>query len=120
LFRDLKSRPSYPHSNQKRISIPAYLYIPPIFCVLTEFCGGNKMVTLTVSIPDELKKKEIFERYIKTGELSDEDWMFCERIDWHPVDELPLKEEFVKRLKEARKETPIRFNFVDEFFETIK
>jgi len=59
------------------------------------------MATLTVSIPDELKKKDIFERYI------------------NPVDELPLKEEFVKRLKEARKETPIRFNSVDEFFETI-
>ena len=69
---------------------------------------------------EEIMKKDIFERYIKTGELSDEDWVFCERIDWHPVDELPLKEEFVKRLKEARKETPIRFNSVDEFFETIK
>lgn len=69
---------------------------------------------------EEILKKDIFERYIKTGELSDEDWVFCERIDWHPVDELPLKEEFVKRLKEARKETPIRFNSVDEFFETIK
>ena len=69
---------------------------------------------------EEILKKDIFERYIKTEELSDEDWVFCERIDWHPVDELPLKEEFVKRLKEARKETPIRFNSVDEFFETIK
>ena len=62
------------------------------------------MATLTVSIPDELKKKDIFERYIKTGELSDEDWMFCERIDWHPVDELPLKESFVKELEKARDE----------------
>lgn len=61
------------------------------------------MATLTVSIPDELKK-DIFERYIKTGELSDEDWMFCERIDWHPVDELPLKESFVKELEKARDE----------------
>ena len=61
------------------------------------------MATLTVSIPAELKKR-IFERYIKTGELSDEDWMFCERIDWHPVDELPLKESFVKELEEARDE----------------
>ena len=62
------------------------------------------MATLAVSIPDELKKKDIFERYIKTGELSDEDWMFCERIDWHPVDELPLKESFVKELEKARDE----------------
>ena len=61
------------------------------------------MATLTVSIPAELKKR-IFERYIKTGELSDEDWMFCERIDWHPVDELPLKESFVKELEKARDE----------------
>jgi hypothetical protein len=56
-----------------------------IFCVLTEFCGGNKMATLTVSIPDDLKK-DIFERYI------------------NPVDELPLKESFVKELEKARDE----------------
>ncbi len=67
-----------------------------------------------------LMKRDIFVRYKQTGEITDEDWEFCERIDWHPVDELPLKEEFVKRLKEARKETPTRFNSVDEFFEAIK
>ncbi len=44
------------------------------------------MATLTVSIPDELKKKDIFERYI------------------NPVDELPLKESFVKELEKARDE----------------
>lgn len=53
---------------------------------------------------EEILKKDIFERYIKTGELSDEDRMFCERIDWHPVDELPLKEEFVNELQKARNE----------------
>ena len=67
-----------------------------------------------------LMKRDIFVRYKQTGEITDEDWEFCEKIDWHPVDELPLKEEFVKRLKEARKETPTRFNSVDEFFEAIK
>jgi hypothetical protein len=68
----------------------------------------------------KLMKRDIFVRYKQTGEITDEDWEFCERIDWHPVDELPLREEFVKRLEEARKETPIRFNSVDEFFETIE
>jgi hypothetical protein len=72
------------------------------------------MATLTVSIPDELKK-DIFERYIKTRELSDEDWMFCERIDWHPVDELPLKEEFVKELEKARDEPSGKSMTLEEF-----
>lgn len=82
------------------------------------------MVSVTVPVDDELKKdierfswvnwsdvareellkKEIFESYIKTGELSDEDEGFCEEMDWHPVDELELKEEFVKRLKKKSKE----------------
>jgi hypothetical protein len=75
------------------------------------------MATLTVSIPDDLKKKEIFEEFIKTGKLSDEDWKFCERIDWHPVDELPLKESFVKRLQEAEKGSFIKLNSVAEIFE---
>jgi hypothetical protein len=71
-------------------------------------------------VREELNKKRIFEEYIKTGKLSDEDWKFCDKIDWHPVDKLPLKEEFVKKLEQAKKEAPIRFDSVDEFFETIK
>ncbi|MEA3378373.1 MAG: hypothetical protein U9Q69_01915 [Nanoarchaeota archaeon] len=56
---------------------------------------------------EESRKKEIFDKYVKTGKVSDEDWKFCEKIDWHPVDELPLREEFIKELEEARKEKPI-------------
>ena len=43
--------------------------------------------------------KSIFEKYIKTVKLTKEETEFCEKIDWHPVDELPLKEEFIKKLK---------------------
>jgi len=98
------------------------------------------MASITLSLPDKFKeairhfswvnwssvareeamKKEIFGRYIKTGTISDEEWEFCEKIDWHPVDELPLREEFAKELEKRRKETPLRFNSVDEFFESIK
>lgn len=98
------------------------------------------MVSITVTLDDELKakveklswvnwsaiakedalKKEIFERYIKSGSISDEDWEFCEKIDWHPVDELPLKEEFKKKLEARRKEIPLKFESVDEFFKSIK
>ncbi|MBU0459273.1 MAG: hypothetical protein KKH52_04800 [Nanoarchaeota archaeon] len=66
---------------------------------------------------EELLKKEIFNRYLKTGEITDEDWIFCQKIDWHPVDELPMKEEFIKRLEEAKKETSIRVNSIKEIFE---
>ena len=49
--------------------------------------------------------------------ISDEDWKFCNKIDWHPVDELPLKEEFVKDLKKRKKGPFIKLNSVEEIFE---
>ena len=53
---------------------------------------------------EESLKKEIFDRYVKTRKLSKVDEAFCEKIDWHPVDELPLKESFIKELENAKKE----------------
>jgi hypothetical protein len=50
---------------------------------------------------EEMNKRRIFEEYKKTRKLSKEDETFCEELDWHPVDELPLKEEFIKKLNEA-------------------
>ncbi len=95
------------------------------------------MVSITLSVSDGLKaslghfswvnwseiarkeanKKRIFEEYIESGEVSDKDWEFCEKIDWHPVDELPLKEEFAKELEERKKGPFIRLESVDEIFE---
>ena len=65
---------------------------------------------------EEAMKKLIFENYIKTGSLSDEEWEFCEKIDWHPVDELPLKEEFKREIEKRKKEKFIRLKSVDEVF----
>ncbi len=65
---------------------------------------------------EEALKKEIFERYIKTGKISDEDWKFCDKIDWHPVDELPLKEEFVEELEKRKKGPFIKLDSVEEIF----
>jgi hypothetical protein len=50
-----------------------------------------------------LMKRDIFEQFIKSGELSAEDQEFCDSIDWYPVDELPLREEYVKKLKQIEK-----------------
>ena len=95
------------------------------------------MVSVTISLDDELKakierfpwvnwseiarenvlKKEIFEKFIKTGTISDEDWEFCNMIDWHPVDELPLREEFKKELEKRRRGPFIKLDSVAEIFE---
>ena len=93
------------------------------------------MVSVTISLNDELKakvekflwvnwsevgreealKKEIFEKFIKTGTLSDVDQKFCDKIDWYPIDELPLKEEFVKELEKARNEPMGKPMTLEEF-----
>ena len=52
---------------------------------------------------EKLMKREIFDKYIKTKKISKEDEKFCEEIDWHPVDELPLKEEYVRKIKQIEK-----------------
>ncbi len=94
------------------------------------------MASLTLSISEDLKgklkqfawinwseiareealKKIIFENYLKTGKITDEEWEFCDSIDWHPVDELPLKEEFVKKIEHARKEKSIKLKSVSDLF----
>lgn len=63
---------------------------------------------------EETRKKLIFEKYLQTGEVSDDDWKYCDEIDWHPVDELPLKEEFIQKLENAKKEKTIKIKAVSE------
>lgn len=98
------------------------------------------MASLTLSVSDEFKnklktfmwvnwseiareeamKKLIFENYIKIGSISDDEWEFCEKIDWHPVDELPLKKEFKEELKRRKKEKAIKIKSVSDIFKHIK
>ena len=65
---------------------------------------------------EETKKKIIFEKYLQTREMSDEDWKFCEERDWHPADELPLKPEYIEKLKRAKKEKSIKISSVSDIF----
>jgi len=62
-------------------------------------------------------KRRIFEDYMRTGEVSDEDNIFCDKQDWHPVDWLPLKKEFIKKIKAAKKEKSIPLKSVSEVFD---
>lgn len=65
---------------------------------------------------EETRKKLIFEKYMQTKEVSDEDWKFCEEIDWHPVDELPIKPEYIEKLKKIKKEKAIKVSSVSDIF----
>lgn len=69
---------------------------------------------------EETMKKLIFENYMKTGKITDEEWEFCEKIDWHPVDELPYKEEFKKEIEKRKKEKSIKFKSIDELRRIIE
>src|SRR3989338_2773788 len=100
----------------------------------------SKMASLTLSVSDEFKnqlktfmwvnwseiareetlKKLIFENYIKTGSITNEEWEFCEKIDWHPVDELPLKEEFKKEMEKRKKEKSIKLKSVSDIFKKYR
>lgn len=94
------------------------------------------MASLTLSVSEEFKnqlknfswvnwseiareeslKKLIFENYIKIGKLTDDEWTYCDKIDWHPVDELPLKEEFKKELDKRKKDKSLKFESVNNIF----
>ena len=71
---------------------------------------------LLVGAVVKLMKQDISARFKQTREITDEDWEFCEQIDWHPVDELPMKESFIKELEESEKGPFIKFNSAKELF----
>ncbi|KXS43142.1 MAG: hypothetical protein AWU59_1256 [Methanolobus sp. T82-4] len=54
-------------------------------------------------VQDGIRKRKILEIYIRNKTISEADAEFCEMIDWHPVDELPIKQELIEKLKEADK-----------------
>jgi len=94
------------------------------------------MVSLTIAVTEEMKtelksfswinwseiareeaiKKLIFENYLKTKKLTDKEWTFCEKIDWHPVEELPIKEEYKKELEKRSKGKLTKINSVADIF----
>ena len=67
----------------------------------------------------KLMKQDISQRYKQIGEVTDEDWEFCEQIDWHPVDEFPPKPEHIELLKKALKETGKVYSSTEEFFREL-
>ena len=86
---------------------------------LSQVVQANKYIKWTEVARDaikqkaiEIKKAEIFNKYAKKQELSEEEYNFLEEIDWHPVDELSLKDSFVKELKRADNEKRIKLKSI--------
>ncbi|MCQ6963498.1 hypothetical protein [Methanolobus chelungpuianus] len=94
------------------------------------------MATLTIPIDDELydkiqalswvkwskvaqdgiQKRKILEVYIRDKSISEEDAEFCEMIDWHPADELPIKEEVIERILRSDKNTAVPVKDISDIF----
>ncbi|MBS3077026.1 hypothetical protein J4233_02020 [Candidatus Pacearchaeota archaeon] len=50
-----------------------------------------------------LMKRDILERFMRNGEFTADDQEFCDKINWYPIDELELKEEYIEKLKAIEK-----------------
>lgn len=51
----------------------------------------------------ELRKLEILRKYVDKQPFSDDDVKWMDENDWHPVDEKPMKKEFVSSVLEREK-----------------
>ncbi len=63
----------------------------------------------------QLRKLEILRKYVDKEAISEKDWAWMEEHDWHPVDEKPMKPEYIKSLKAAMK-APTKKTTIDELF----
>ena len=68
---------------------------------------------------EELLKRYIFEKCMKNKELTKEENDFCDRIDWDPYDELPLREDFIEELKKIRKGKFKKYKSIEELRKDI-
>jgi predicted CopG family antitoxin len=94
------------------------------------------MATLTIPVDDEfyqkiqelswirwsrvvqegIRKRKILEIYIRNNTISESDASFCESIDWHPVDELPVKKEVIDKIKSEDKSCLVKVKDVADIF----
>lgn len=66
------------------------------------------------------RKKYILEKYMETKKISADDATFCEHIDWHPVDELPIRPEYVEKLRKIEKESSKEYDSIDALRDEIE
>ncbi|MFH1256835.1 MAG: hypothetical protein V1494_06105 [Candidatus Diapherotrites archaeon] len=52
---------------------------------------------------EKLRKVEILQKYLERKPISAEEWKWMDEMDWHPVDAMNYKPEFVKEVQNAGK-----------------
>ncbi len=67
-------------------------------------------------VQDGIRKRKIREVYLREKSISEADVAFCEEVDWHPVDELPIRQEVIDKLKKSNKRSLAAVRNVSEAF----
>ena len=65
----------------------------------------------------KLKKMELLSKYLDKKPITAQEWKLMDKIDWHPVDEVELKDSFVKDIIKASRGKSTKVNSIKELFE---
>ena len=63
-----------------------------------------------------MNKQALMKKYSKKESFTQEELDWMEETDWHPVDEMGLKPQFIKKLEEAEKRKSIKGKTIEELF----
>ena len=65
----------------------------------------------------ETRKLELLKKYVEQEPFNEEDLVWMDEHDWHPVDEQQMKLSFVRAVEKASREKTIKLKSIDELFE---
>ena len=64
----------------------------------------------------KLRKLEMLSKYLDKKPITAQEWRLMDKIDWHPADEIELKDDFAKRVIRASREKTRKVNSISELF----
>lgn len=64
----------------------------------------------------KLHKLELLRKFVDKEPISEEDFSWMDEHDWHPVDEMELRPEFVKEVQKRSKGKFRRINSIKDLF----
>ncbi|WP_407356682.1 hypothetical protein [Methanolobus sp. WCC5] len=67
-------------------------------------------------VQDGIRKRKIVETYIRDKNISEADAVFCELMDWHPVDELPFREDVLENIRKTDKRSFVKVQDISDIF----
>lgn len=70
-----------------------------------------------LSEAENLKKLWLLRKFVDKEPISEDDFKWMDEHDWHPVDEMELKPEFVKVVQKRSKGKFRRINSIKDLFE---